>query len=406
MYSPDSIGLGHMRRHSAIAHALAERMPEVSSLLLAGSSATTLFDLPDGADFIKLPSVLKTSADTWQPRSLNVSTTHARNLRADLIRQAAKTFQPDIFLVDHVPAGIWGELIPTLQMFRQQKQSTKIVLGLRDILGAPEVIRESWRQDATHRLIGEFYDHILIYGYRDIYPADELYGLSECAPGKTSYCGYIFQERSIPNQTLARANLKFPAQPHVVVAAGGGHDAYPMMRRSLQALRTMCSAGAVKATVITGPLMPREQRASLEREADGLAVTLLDQTKEFNTYISAADLVITMGGYNTLMECVQLRKPTIVIPRTGPSAEQRIRANLFDRLGLARCLDLEESTASDLTGAIQQVLKGPKRCEVSLTFSGLNTASQILGGWLAEAGVRTTPDPSVNLSEYRASTHA
>src|SRR5207253_9484824 len=58
------------------------------------------------------------------------------------ILKAAELFKPDVFLVDYTPTGVWGELLPTLQMLKGQKDPPKVILGLRDILDAPEVTRE------------------------------------------------------------------------------------------------------------------------------------------------------------------------------------------------------------------------------------------------------------------------
>jgi predicted glycosyltransferase len=51
-----------------------------------------------------------------------------------------------------------------------------------------------------------------------------------------------------------------------------------------------------------------------------------------------------MAGYNTLSEVLSLNKRALVVPRAGPSAEQRMRAGLFANRGLLEMLD-----PSDLT---------------------------------------------------------
>jgi predicted glycosyltransferase len=46
-----------------------------------------------------------------------------------------------------------------------------------------------------------------------------------------------------------------------------------------------------------------------------------------------------MAGYNTLAEVLYLKKKALVVPRPGPSAEQRMRAGLFARRRLIDVLD-------------------------------------------------------------------
>jgi len=49
--------------------------------------------------------------------------------------------------------------------------------------------------------------------------------------------------------------------------------------------------------------------------------------------------VVCMAGYNTLSEVLYLKKKALVVPRNGPSAEQRMRAGLLAKKHLIDVLD-------------------------------------------------------------------
>jgi predicted glycosyltransferase len=49
-----------------------------------------------------------------------------------------------------------------------------------------------------------------------------------------------------------------------------------------------------------------------------------------------------MGGYNSLCEVLKWQKKALVVPRPGPSTEQRTRAQLFADRGLVAMLDASE----------------------------------------------------------------
>src|SRR2546429_938119 len=68
------------------------------------------------------------------------------------------------------------------------------------------------------------------------------------------------------------------------------------------------------------------QREHLRELANGLKVRVLVHVDDHLSYMNAADLVVTMAGYNTLYQLLRLRKKGLVIPRSGPSAEQQTRA--------------------------------------------------------------------------------
>ncbi len=120
MYSPDTIGLGHVRRHSTIATELVALRPNVNVVMLIGSGAGAYFELPSGIDSVKIPSVQKTGQGSWRARSLGLSWDATRRIRSGLIRETIDALRPDVFLVDHLPAGIWGELLPRVPLHQAE----------------------------------------------------------------------------------------------------------------------------------------------------------------------------------------------------------------------------------------------------------------------------------------------
>ena len=50
--------------------------------------------------------------------------------------------------------------------------------------------------------------------------------------------------------------------------------------------------------------------------------------------MAAADLVISMGGYNTICEILTQKTPALIIPRETPRKEQLIRARRLKTKGL------------------------------------------------------------------------
>ena len=179
MYSPDSIGLGHVRRNSTIAGEIARQAKDASIMLMVGSGAGAFFSLPMGVDSVKLPSVQKVAANEWRARSLNLSAPQTTSVRASMIQEITRTFEPDVLVVDHLPRGIWNELVPTLRMIRRSGGATRVVLGLRDILDEPDTIRARWREDGVYAAIERYYDEVLIYGDRDVFATGELYGIDK-----------------------------------------------------------------------------------------------------------------------------------------------------------------------------------------------------------------------------------
>jgi len=86
IYSQDGLGLGHLRRNIQICKEFLKQTPEGKGqvLLIADSPVAPFFQLPEGVDHIKLPSIRKLRAGQWQPARLRISTPEVQQLRANL----------------------------------------------------------------------------------------------------------------------------------------------------------------------------------------------------------------------------------------------------------------------------------------------------------------------------------
>jgi predicted glycosyltransferase len=333
-YSHDGYGLGHLRRNTNIASCFIRHRPDSNVLLLVGCSVGAFFGSQAGVDFIKVPSIVKAATEVWRPLNLRISQEKMKSLRTSMIQNAAEAFKPDLFLVDHVPTGVWAELLPTLQMLREREDPPRTVLGLRDIINAPDAVRELWGREDIYRAIRNYYDEILIYGCRSVFSTASQYGLDVEFPGKITYCGYVCSEEPYKTRKQMREELEIRKDKFVVVTAGGGRDGYPILQACLDALQLLGKDPPFEVILIAGPLMDPDEKACLQRQADGLRVRMLSHVFDNLSYMNAADLVITMAGYNSLCEILRLKKKSLVLPRAGPSAEQIMRAKYFAQRGL------------------------------------------------------------------------
>jgi predicted glycosyltransferase len=384
MYSHDGFGLGHMRRNLNIASRFVEEMPGASVLMLVGSPSAELMSLPLGVDFVKLPSIIKVGTNDWRPRRLQLSNDSAMELRSRLIKRAAESLRPSLFVADHVPTGVWGELLPTLRMFRQMRRPPRVVLGLRDIIDDPSTVRRAWQRDGIYDAISEFYDELFIYGRREVFDSAAHYGLDGLDRCAVRYCGYVCSEQTPDAPERVRARLGVNARPLVVVTGGGGHDAYPMMKASLEALVHIAPEVRPRMVLITGPLMDAEGRRRLVRRAEGLPVEVLTAVPNCLDHLAAADAVVSMAGYNTVLEALRLAKPLVVIPRAGPSAEQRTRAGILSRLGLATTIDPDEVDPQRLADAIVDELGRDRRPASAFAGNGAIEAAMRMKAMVTE----------------------
>ena len=258
--------------------------------------------------------------------------------------------------------------MPALTLLKDM--GTRRVLGLRDILDAPERTTSAWAASGVDRLIAESYDQIFVYGDPRFFSSRDAYGLEALKPGAVTECGVVTTVR--PTQR----HRPLMAPKRIVVSGGGGRDAYPLIETAIKAVGLLPARRRPLVTVITGPLMDPELRAEAHRLGEKAKVTVLEHVPDLPSLMSASDLLITMTGYNSINEALAIGCPIITVPRLGPSAEQRLRAEALERHGLARYLRREDLTAERLARLMAE--QPPRPSQVTLNINGVQNAAACL----------------------------
>jgi predicted glycosyltransferase len=237
------------------------------------------------------------------------------------------------------------------------------VLGLRDILDSPEVVKRRWQVEGAYEAIERFYDAVLVYGERSVFDLAQAYGFSDEMRDRMHYTGYVCTPQTARYTARARAKYIPSADKEtklIVAMAGGGADGYPMMRALVDALPAIQQRQRCVLALITGPFMPAELRHDLEARTRGLPARVSPSVSDVLSYIEAADLVVAMAGYNTTMEILRSGRRALLIPRVGPSAEQRMRAELFAAQGWVETICPDDLSVDVVAGSVVAGLRrGP-----------------------------------------------
>ncbi|MBI5836444.1 MAG: glycosyltransferase [Candidatus Eisenbacteria bacterium] len=357
-YSHDTVGLGHLRRTLGICGDLVGWDPALSALIVTGSPVAEGFHLPDRVDYVKLPSVRKCGNSTYESRSLNLGFDELRRMRSSVIRDTTRGFAPDVLLVDKTPAGLKGELRATLEDLRERGSRTLRILGLREILDNPAEMRAEYEREGLWDFIAEHYDAVWVYGERGIYDTVREYEFPEAVAAKTAFVGYLPKYNGLLPREAVASELALEGRRLVVVTAGGGEDGYPLFDHYLAGLEGAPADAGVLHCLVTGPAMPAAQQAALRERAARPDVYFTNFSDHMTSLFAAADLVVTMGGYNTVTEILSLRRRAVVVPRVVPRMEQLIRAQRLASRGLVRMIHPAELTPGHLFGVVSEELSG------------------------------------------------
>ena len=381
MYSHDTYGLGHIRRTMAIAaHLLG---PRINILILTGSPIAGRFSFPEQIDFVRIPGMIKKTNDEYLPLSIKINARHALDIRKNIITATAKTFQPQLFIVDKEPLGLRKEVLPTLKWLQRSRPDTRAILGLRDIMDDAATVKRDWREKGVYEILQNLYAEIWVYGNREFYNPIEEYDIAESVSQKIYFTGYI--PRKTPGPEAVRNTRKElgvkPDEKLVVVTTGGGGDGYVVMRTYVTMLESAAKPLPFKSVLITGPFMPKNKRRKIFKRARKQGVRGYHFYRQMEKIFAAADLVVCMGGYNSLCEILSQGTPSLVIPRETPRKEQLIRAQTFKRNNLVDYIPWAELGPDILQQKIMSFLEAPEpylKAISEFRFTGIETMQQRL----------------------------
>jgi predicted glycosyltransferase len=118
-----------------------------------------------------------------------------------------------------------------------------------------------------------------------------------------------------------------------------------------------------------------------DRVASLPGVQLERFTADFLSYLAAADLSISMAGYNTCMNILATGVPSLVFP-FSQNREQRIRAAKLAALGGFSLLREEDLEPSRLATLIAEVLSSPiKPGRIPVNLDGARETARWLEHW-------------------------
>lgn len=376
LYSHDTYGLGHFRRNLAISRRLLSATTSTQVIMATGSTVSDRFEKPDALRIVKLPPVTKTGVDEYDSWQARIPLSLVRRARSAVLVDVISRWKPDIFLVDHAPQGMKGELLPVFAALRAVSPRTRIILGLRDILDDPEHVRKVWSATGVYETMQDTYDKVLVYGQREILDIASAYSLPANLSGRITYCGYVSPPR--PAQPVLPPGLT-EGKSYILGTVGGGGDGIEILCATLTAAKSI----GISAVLACGPLMPFEDRSKIERLAAqvpaSITVELLD---DLAGVALGASCVVSRGGYNTLSELVPLDVPIVAVPRTWPRKEQLIRARRFESLGLVSVVEPDvENFESAVCSAVEDAInrnRKPAMARAKLDMSGLARACQAI----------------------------
>ncbi len=343
LYSHDTFGLGHLRRSRTIAHALANQFEDAEVAIITGSPFAGTFNFMDQIIYLQIPPVTKRSDGSYTSLEDGIDLDYTVGARSKAIKDFIEDWRPDMLVVDKEPLGFRRELMDVLKLAKQRGVVT--VLGLRDVLDAPDILKVEWERKGIYDHIDGFYDEIWVYGPESFYDPLQDLGLPNSVTSKVVYTGFLNREQG--EETDLKI-LRHGFENYILVTAGGGGDGYELMMSTIKMVQLHPESGD-NFLMVLGPFMGTKEGEEIRNAAFSVPnIVVIDFDPDLEKYIAHSQFVIGMCGYNTFCEVLTFDKHAVYVPRSVPRLEQRIRAYRSASMGWSSVIEISEATNPEI----------------------------------------------------------
>jgi predicted glycosyltransferase len=376
-YVQHLLGIGHLKRAAAIARALVEAGAEVD-FVLGGAPVAGI--APPGARVVQLPPAIASDA-----QFTNLLDEHGTKVderwkvkRKQALLDAFEAAKPDIVLLEMYPFGrrqFRFELLPLLDLAAAPFPKPVVAVSVRDILV------DKGRMDRAREaadIVNQHVDHVLVHGDPNLTRLDLTFPLAADIAHKLSYTGFVVERP--PVVSGAADALTDRDDGEILVSAGGGAVGFPLLAAAIRA-KKLTRHRHRRWRIVTGGNLPAAERVQLDKLAAGDPDIAIEGFRnDFARLLATCHLSISQGGYNTVMELIATRCPSVVVPfAEGGESEQTMRARMLVERQVLSMVDPEFLTAGTLAAAIDGA-RAP--AELALNLDGARqSAAQLIDAW-------------------------
>ncbi|NNF46696.1 MAG: glycosyl transferase [Desulfofustis sp.] len=349
-YCQHVLGVGHFHRSL-----------EVCRALLNNHHVTMVVGGPDvaahvsGLSLLKLPALqMDTEFSSLIPCEQGVALATIQDQRRMQLLSFVEQFRPDCLIIELFPFGRKAfrfELEPMLDLVRREISTCRVYCSLRDILVEKKTGRDKFEQRAVTTL-NRYFDGVLIHSDPSMFVLEQTFGKTELLQVPLHYTGFVSPKPSPANSAKIRRDCGLAPDRRLIVASiGSGSVGGELLDAAAQAFRLLTTHNEWYMQIFTGPYL---DEATYERLHNQQNARLKVQrfTDHFIDWLGAADLSVSMAGYNTCMNTLAAGVPALMYP-FGQNQEQRLRVEQMPRSGSIRLLENDELAPQKLAALMR-----------------------------------------------------
>ncbi len=373
-------GVGHLFRSLELVRALAGH----DVVLVAGGREVDV-KLPDHVTLLRLPGLyMDEQFSALIPEDAGHTVDDIQRERTKILFSLFEKHRPQLFMIELYPFGrtLFGfELLPLLDGIREGRfGEMKVVCSLRDIL-VEKKDPPAYEERVLNRL-NTYFDLLLIHSDDQLLALDETFSRMADIRIPKVYTGFVCPKaRPAAGRSLRRELGIGEAEKLIVVSAGGGRSGYALLSGVLDAYQLMADSDQIRIEMFAGPFRdPQEFKKLTAKSIDGIRIRYF--THRFLDYLAAADLSVSLAGYNTCMNLLAARVPALVFPYSKQQEQPLRVARIKDFIPM-KVLGDKDIEPGRLSRYIQKMLlESRSPGSVPINMDGAENSAKYLKAWI------------------------
>ena len=377
-------GMGHLFRSIEIARSLSNH----KVFLVAGGREIDIH-LPGHIRLVRLPGLyMDEHFTTLIPEDPDRTVEDIQRQRKQILFDLCDKQKPELVIIELYPFGrtIFGfELQPLLDAIHQGRfGNTKIACSLRDILVEKRDPRMYEERVLTH--LNAHFDRLLIHSDPKILPLDETFRRVNDIQIPSFYTGFVTQKAKSDGAKNLRSELALGAEEKLIVAsAGGGRSGFRLLCNVIEAVQLLSKMQSIRLEMFAGPFRDDDEFRKLSAHSTR-GIRIRRFTRRFLDYLSAADVSVSLAGYNTCMNLLVTRIPALIYPYLRQQ-EQPLRVTKIKDFLPLKILQDSDLSPHVMADHIQEMMGASKQSDsMALNLDGAENTARYLTDWI-EGGV-------------------
>ena len=374
-YCQHVLGIGHFFR----THEICEKLKDHDVILVSGGDRPDI-PLPGNVRELRLPGLMtdknfKNMFSTEKGKHIDAVKEERRKMMFRLFEETS----PDVFMIELYPFGRKAfrfELDPILESIHDSSlRPCRVVCSLRDVLVEKE--NTASHEERVVKILNRHFDTVFVHSDPGFLKLDATFSRLDDISIPVVYTGFVTPKPVPGSGQNLRTRLGIgDSDCFVVASAGGGKVGGELLAAAVKAFAQL--PGNCRLQIFTGPLLDDGSFFEL-KSFEGPSIRVDRFTPDFLSFLDAADLSVSMAGYNTSMNIMAAGTPALVWP-FAQNREQRLRAERLARLGGMQILSDRDLDPERLAGLMTRMLKEKERSARAIDLDGAEKTAV----WIAE----------------------